>query len=109
MNSTDDAELARRFFKEHILPVASALNERGVSLIDTALEEEGSWYVPPPDDPDFSQITDGNVANELRALWTSQGLSELADLVEPLMALAQNLKVHGHDDKDVSPFVYVMY
>ena len=45
----------------------------------------------------------------LRALWSAQGLPELAALVPELMAIAGELDVAEEETADISPFVYVMY
>ena len=49
------------------------------------------------------------VCEALRALWSAQGLPELAALVPELMAIAGELDVAEEETADISPFVYVMY
>jgi len=45
----------------------------------------------------------------LAARWQQQGMPELADLAEPLIALAERLRPVVAESPNVSPNIYVMY
>ncbi|MCI5115014.1 MAG: hypothetical protein D3912_09380 [Candidatus Electrothrix sp. AX1] len=113
MNRTDDANglneqrEIRRFFEERLHPVAKVLRECGECFYAMGPEDEKeSWYEGPPDEPDFTSVSEQEVVNALRERWSSQNLPELA---EEMLQLARTLPEHKEETPDISPFVYVMY
>ncbi|MFO0691360.1 MAG: hypothetical protein U0900_21865 [Myxococcota bacterium] len=110
MSSTDDDRL-RRFYVDRLEPAARRLRERGVAFFPLGPDAgAASYYAPPPTGPDFASLDDAAAWGEaLRALWSAQGLPELAELVPELMAIAGELDVAEEETADISPFVYVMY
>ena len=110
MSSTDDAEL-RRLFARQLVPAAARLRERGVAFLPPG-PEPGEWsgYREMPESED--ELLDASpdaFAARLEALWREEGLPELAELVEPLMRLAENLASEADETAEVSPSLYVMY
>jgi hypothetical protein len=110
MSLTKDSRL-RRFFTRRIVPTAERIRRRGVTFFPLGPEpEQDTWYVEAPSGDDFVDFDAGGPQRALYSLWQEQGLAELAELVAPLMEIAEHLKVLERDSADeVSPFIYVMY
>ncbi len=113
MSSTDpslDGEL-HAFFAQRLAPAAEALRQRGVRFFETAPDAAApSYYVDHAATPDpFAELEPGRFAELLKAHWAGQQLPELAELAEPLMALAPRVGPKQEDAGDVSPFIYVMF
>ena len=51
----------------------------------------------------------GSAAAQLRAMWESDDLPELASLAEDLVKLARHIELTEDPSADVDPFMYVMY
>jgi hypothetical protein len=108
MPSTE--EPLEALFRTRLLPLAEELHRRGVSFFALGPDDcAESWYEGAPSNPEFVEFEGDDWSPSLRALWESQGLVELADLIEPLRELAEVLGPRTDEAAEVSPFVYVMY
>ena len=110
MSSTDETKI-RDFYREHLVPAADRLRERGVSFFALGPDpDEVTWYVPgPADEPEFTEVEDDTCEEQLREAWRAEGLAELEALARPLMQLARELELDEEQSAELSPFVYVMY
>ena len=110
MSSTDEKRL-RRFYRDHLVPVAERLRARGVSLFPVGPEPEAdTWYRPGPSgEAEFVEIEIDDCERLIRELWEARGLPEIAELAGPLMELSRELEQTEEQSSEVSPFVYVMY
>lgn len=108
MSSTEDERRVRRFFDQRIDPAALRVRARGVEFFPLGpTPGDASWYSGPPEGPDFQELAPVDLAAALRERWSD--VPELAELAEPLVALARSLEIQDEDDGQISPFVYVMY
>jgi hypothetical protein len=118
MSSTDPAladaddreDLAREFWREHLVPAAAALRARGQEFFATGPDDSvASYYVRSDENDVVQQYTPADHAALLRSRWQGQGLAELARIAEPLCTLAEALQPDEQQAGDVSPLIYVMF
>ena len=116
MSSTDDRSDSsmsqrrlREFYRQRLIPAADALRRRGVTFFPLEADDQQSWYLPRPSEPELMDITPEAFSDELEKIWRAKGMSELADLSKELGALARELEILGEENNDVSPFIYVMF
>ncbi len=102
MSSTDDRSdpsMSQRrlheFYRQRLVPVADALRKGGVTFFPLKADDQASWYMPAPSEPELMEMTPESFPDELEKLWRAKGMSELADLAK--------------ESDDVSPFIYVMF
>lgn len=110
-SSTEDEDL-RRFYEDRVVPVAERLAARGVRFIPMGPDpDEDTWYEDAPTEPPELMPLGDQVECLLRLkdLWQRQGLPELAELVEPLVRLAEQLQPPEEQPAEISQYVYVMY
>jgi hypothetical protein len=104
-----DRERLRRFYLEQLVPAAERLRKRGVTLFPLGADDAPSWYADPPSYPELTAIEPASFGEDLKLLWQSKNLPELAELAVALGSLAGELEIVAEQSEDVSPFVYVMF
>lgn len=100
------------FYSRHLVPAAQALRARGADVFPVGPEENSeSHYLERDGTSDYVLAYDGDrFGSDLAQRWSTGGFPELLELVEPLVALAQQLEdVRAPGDDDVSPFIYAMF
>lgn len=108
---------AAAFFREVLVPVALRERESGREFFALRPDEAAeSYYVEPanremrPEDFELRACESiEDFVRELAALWSSEGLEELAATAPRLAALASELREDEEQRDDVSPFMYVMF
>ena len=120
MNSIrDDATLmgVREFFCKVLMPLARRLKDEGRVLFPVGAEPHLETYYVTRDKTtmvpeDFVVAGCDSVDSLEKALvymWTSQGHPELSILAPILSKLAESLYFVEEQNKEVSPFIYVMF
>ena len=122
MSSTDrDVERqAERLWSESIAPAAHAIAGRDRSLLHNGAEplkfrngdgpREGSMFAQMRgEEPELMELELDDVAAQLAALWTREGLPELASMAAPLVQLARELETDEPESAEVSADIYTMY
>jgi len=101
--------LLRAFYHERLLPLARLAKERGIEFFPlNGSADLESYYKDRNDDGNYvHEIDPANLAGELEKLW--QDLPELAQLAEPLTALAEAIREDEETQEEISPFIYAMF
>jgi hypothetical protein len=114
--SLQDAEkenLLRAFYRERLLPLAESAKTAGAEIIPLGANPKAdSYYLERSDDGNYvHEINSGDLAGELKDLWTAgkHSLSGLAELAEEIVALAETLREDEDTSEEVSPFIYAMF
>lgn len=113
----DKERRASAFFREVLVPAALRERESGREFFALRPDEAAeSYYVEPTKGlmrPEDFELRAGesveNFVRELAALWTSEGLEDLAAMAPRLAALAAEVREDEEQPDDVSPFMYVMF
>jgi hypothetical protein len=111
LTDTEKEDLLHRFYHERLMPIVERARAGGVEFFpdgpDTAAE---SYYIDRNDDGNYvHEINPNDLAGDLRQLWSSGELKELADLAGPIVELAESIKETDETPEDVSPFIYAMF
>ncbi len=111
LTDTEKENLLRSFYRERLLPLAAIADKRGVEFFPSAPDEAAtSYYVERGEDENYvHEINSADIAAELKKMWRDNELSELVELAEPLVSLAENLQTTEESSDEVSPFIYAMF
>jgi hypothetical protein len=100
-------EILVSFFRERLVPLASADTPLFPLGPDASAE---TYYIDRIDESDYIyELDPANLADELREMWSTGDLPELAGLADELVDLANQLQGREDDNGEISPFVYAMF
>ena len=100
-------EILTSFFRERLVPLASVVTPLFPLGPDARVE---TYYINRIDESDYIyELDPANLAGELREMWSTGDLPELAGLAYELVDLANQLQDREDDDGEISPFVYAMF
>jgi hypothetical protein len=112
MTEAEKEKILRSFYAERLLPLAKISRERGVEMFPLSPDEAAASYYKQRDDDGLyvHEINSEEITAQLKELWGTDDLTELAELAEPLTSLAKILQEQEEEDSsDVSPFIYAMF
>lgn len=99
----------RKFFDEKMIPAAQKLRDRGVVFYAPVPDSSSrSYFAAYQSDRPVFEIETSAIPTLLKHHWEKDGLTELIDLVDPLLELASAVADQSSPE-DVSPFIYVMF
>lgn len=109
LTDTQRENLLRAFYRERLLPLARIAAERGIEFFPlNGSAELASYYKDRNDDGNYvHEIDAADLPGELEKLW--QDFPELAQLAEPIVALAEAIKEDEETQEEISPFIYAMF
>ena len=112
LTEAEKEKRSRSFYAERLLPLAKVSRERGLEMFPLSPDEAAASYYKLRDDDGcyVHEINPEQITAQLKELWSTDELSELVELAEPLTSLAKILQEQEEEGaSDVSPFIYAMF
>lgn len=110
LNDTEKEKLLRTFYHERLLPVADEARAKDVEFFPEGPDASESYFIERNDNGNYvHEIDSGDLAGELRKLWTGDDLPGLEELAVPIIVLAGSIRETDEAPDDVSPFIYAMF
>lgn len=111
LNDAEKEKLLHTFYHERLMPLVENARTRGVEYFPAGADASAeSYFIDRNDNGDYvHKINAGDLAGELRELWSRSEPSELAELAAPIVALAEAIRETEETQEEVSPFIYAMF